>query len=51
MLGSIEVLLSGENSLLEQVFIDGDSVLLGHQHDETFLTFLLLKYLYGVESW
>ena len=32
MLGGVEVLLSHHDSLLEQVFVDHESVLLGHQH-------------------
>ena len=32
VLGLVEVLLGNHNTLLEEVLIDGDSVLLGHQH-------------------
>ena len=40
VLGSIKVLLSSHDSLLEQMFVDGNSVLLGHQHDGAFLFYL-----------
>ena len=32
VLGSVEVLLGHHDSLFEQMFVDGHSVLLGHQH-------------------
>ena len=33
VLGLVKVLLSNYDSLLEEILIDGDSVLLRHQHD------------------
>ena len=36
----VEVLLGNHDSLLKEVLIDGDSVLLGHQHSEAFTFYL-----------
>ena len=41
VLGLVEVLLSNYDSLLEEILIDGDSVLLRHQHDPKPIVLLL----------
>merc|ERR1719153_1987960 len=49
VLGGVEILLGHHHSLLEEVLVDGHTVLLGHQHFSV-LTLLLLRSVIKLES-